>query len=126
MLHAHTSIPPDTTMTADNVTQVLNKIQGDKWYRVMGVGGLDIPLPLLEEIQRRYSTDTEKNRACADYYVNYSPKAEWIHLTRELYLHGEFAAARESKTFISTGKSLYNNITCTMFKLNHTTHVDRI
>ena len=71
--------------------------------RVMGIGGLDIPEPLWNEIQRRYSTDAEKNRACADYYVNYHPEAEWEDLTRVVYEHGEFAAARESKTFISTG-----------------------
>ena len=74
--------------------------------RVMG-GGLYIPEPLLKEIQRRYSTDAEKNRACADHYVNCHPEAEWEHLTRELYQYGEFAAARESKTFISTGKSFH-------------------
>ena len=90
-------------MTVDGVNQVLNKIQGDEWEGVMGEDGLDIPEPLLEEIQRRYSTYTEKNRACADYYVNFHPEAEWEGLTRELYEYGEFAAARESKTFISTG-----------------------
>ena len=103
VLHAHNSVPPDPTMTVDNVTQMLNKIQGDKWEGVIG-GGVSIPFSLLEEIQSRYSTDTEKNHACADYYVNYHPKAEWKHLTRALYLMKEFAAARESKSFMSTGK----------------------
>ena len=69
-------------MAVDNVTQILNKIQGGNWEVVIIV--LDIPWPLLEEIQRRYSTDTEKNHACADYYVNYHPQAEWNHLTMEL------------------------------------------
>jgi hypothetical protein len=92
-------------MTVDNVTQILNKIPGDKWEEVMG--GLDIPWPLREEIQRRYSTDTERNRACADYYVNCHPEAEWEHLTRRLYYLEEFALARESKSFMSTGKSTY-------------------
>jgi hypothetical protein len=91
-------------MTVDNVTQILNKIPAAKWERVMGGLVLDIPKPLLEEIQRRYSRDTEKNHACADYYVNYHPRAEWEHLTRWLYYHKEFTAARESKTFMSTGK----------------------
>ena len=99
------SVPPDPTMTVDNVTQILNKIPGRKWKKVMGeVGGLGIPEPLCEDILRRYSTDTEKNHACADYYVNCHPKAEWGHLTRGLYWMKEFAAARESKTFMSTGK----------------------
>jgi hypothetical protein len=101
----HITVPPDPTMTVDSVTQILNKIPGDKWEKVNG--GLHIPEPLLEEIQRRYSTVTEKNHACADYYVNYHPEAEWRHLIRRLYWKKEFTAARESKTFMSTGK--YNN-----------------
>ena len=88
-------------MTVDNVTQVFNKIEGDRWELVMGGGGLGIPRSLLVG---RYSTDTEKNHACADYYVNCHPEANWEHLTRELYFKKEFAAARESKSFMSTGK----------------------
>ena len=91
-------------MTVDNVTQMLNKIPADKWEKVTGGGGLDIPRPLLEEIQRRYSTDTEKNHACADYYVNCHPVAEWEHLTMTLYEMMEYALASESKSFMSTGK----------------------
>jgi hypothetical protein len=90
----------------DNVTQILNKIPGDKWEEVIGGKGLglEIPTPLLKEIQRRYSTDTEKNHACADYYVNCHPQAELERLTRGLYWKKEFAAARKSKSFMSTGK----------------------
>ena len=99
---AHNSVPPDPTMTVDNITQILNKIPGQKWEGVMGeIVGLGIPRPLLE---RRYSTDTEKNHACADYYVNCHPQAELERLTRGLYWKKEFAAARESKSFISPGK----------------------
>ena len=102
MLHAHNSVPPDPTMTVDNVIPILNKIQGDKWEEVMM--GRCIPEPLLREIQRRYSTDTEKNHACADYYVNCHPTAEWEHLTKGLCWKKEFTAARESNSFMSTGK----------------------
>ena len=89
-------------MTVDNVTQVIDKIEGDKW-KVIGRGGI-VPHHQLEEIKRRYSTDTEKTHACADYYVNCHPDASWKHLTSELYYEKEFAAARESKSFMSTGK----------------------
>ena len=99
---AHNSVPPDPTMTVDNVTQILNKIPADKWKEVMDE--LGISRPLLVDIQWRYSTDTEKNHACADYYVNCHPYAEWRHLTRRLYARKEYALARESKSFISTGK----------------------
>ena len=67
-------------------------------------GGLGIPKPLVKEIQSRYSTDAEKNHACADYYVNYYPEASWEDLTSGLCWKKEFAAARESKSFMSTGK----------------------
>ena len=90
-------------MTVDNVTQILNKISAGKWERVMD--GLGIPWALLEEIKRRCSTDTEKNHACADYYVNCHPDAEWRHLTERLYAREEFPLARESKLLMSTGKS---------------------
>jgi hypothetical protein len=89
-------------MTVDNVTQVLNKIPGDKREKVMDT--LDIPWPLLKEIQRRYSTDTEKNHACADYYVNCHPEAEWEHLTIQLYVRRQFAALKEKKSLIPAGK----------------------
>ena len=75
-----------------------------------GINGLGIPKPLLEEIQRRYSTDTEKNHACADYYVNCHPGAGWGDLTMDLYFKEEFALARESKSFMSTGKKYYHYI----------------
>ena len=96
-------------MAVDNVTQILNKITADKWEEVMseqlGLGlGLGIPRPLLEEIQRRYSTDTEKNHACADYYVNCHPGVEWEHFTVKLYVKQQFAALKERKSLIPTGK----------------------
>ena len=95
-------------MTVDNVTQILNKIPGYKWEEVVEeISGLGIPRPLVKEIQRRHSTDTEKNHAVAEYYVNCHPEAEWQHLTRKLYMINEFTLARESKSFMSTGRSLH-------------------
>ena len=94
-------------MTVDNVTQILNKIPGDKWEAVMDVIRLDIPRPLQEEIKRRYSTDTEKNHAVADYYVNFHPQAGWRHFTWRLYMSNELAATGESKSLMSTGKPLH-------------------
>ena len=96
------SVLPDPTMTVDNVSQILNKIQRDKRQRVMD--GLGIPGSLLGEIRGSYSTDTEKNHACADYYVNYHPDASWKSLTVELYHKKQFDLAKESKSFMSTGK----------------------
>ena len=102
-MSVHNSVPPDPTMTVDGVTQVLDKIKGDKaevmWSR------LDIPSPLVDEImERSYSTESEKSRAFADVYVNICPYSSWEHLTSDMYWEKEFASARESKSFMSTGK----------------------
>ena len=94
-------------MTVDNVTQDINKIEGDKW-EVMGRGGNDIvPRYQLWEIQRRCSTDTEKTHACAAYFVNYHPDPSWKEFAIHMYYKKEFTAARESKSFMSTGKYCY-------------------
>ena len=88
-------------MTVDNVTQVMDKAEADKWEVI---GGLGVPWSLQVKIHRRYSTDTEKIHAHVDYYLNYNPDASWEDLTTSLYWNKEFAAARESKSFMSTGK----------------------
>ena len=97
------SVPPDPTMTVDGVTQVFNKIKGDK-ENVMR-SGLDIPSPLVDKImERSFSTESEKSRAFADVYVNIHPDPSWEGLTSDMYWEEEFASARESKSFVSTGK----------------------
>ena len=65
--------------------------------------GLDVPRSLCEEIEKRYSTDSEKRRAYADYYVHVHFDASWEYLTKALYEEGEWTAARESKSHMSTG-----------------------
>ena len=99
----YNSVPPDPTITVDNVTQVFNKIEGDK-SEVMGVHNIGIPKSVIEEIERRSSTDREKNKAYANYCVNCHPDTSWEDLTGVLYWKNELAAARESKSFMSTGK----------------------
>ena len=96
----HISLFLDPTLTVDDVTKVMDKI-GDKWLVMWELG---MPESLWEEIKRRYSTDSEKSRACADYYVHVHPAASWRHLTETLNEEGEFTAARESKSFMSTGE----------------------
>ena len=90
-------------MTVDAVTEVIEKIKGDK-SRVMTYG-LGIPQPLVKEIeQRRCFSDREKSRLFADIYVNFHPNASWEVLTRRLYSWEQLAAVRESRSRMSTGK----------------------
>ena len=89
-------------MTVDGVTQVFNKIKGDK---EMVMRSRLIAALLVDEImERSYSTESEKNLAFADVYVNIHPNPSWEDLTRCMYTLEEFASARESKSFMSTGK----------------------
>ena len=90
-------IPPDPTLTVDDVTKVINKMEGDKVE-------FDIPRSLSEEIGRKYSTDGEKGHAYADYYVHIHPDASWKHLATKLWYKEELTAAREAKSFMTTGK----------------------
>ena len=96
------SVPPDPTLTVDDVAKVINKMEGDK-MEVMKKRNT-IPESLLEDIVKRYSTDSEKIHACADYYVHIHPHASWGHLAARLWIEEELTAARESKSFMSTGK----------------------
>ena len=93
-------------MTVDAVTQVMDKMKGNKLKRICSdINGLYMPQPLVDEIyQRGYSTDSEKSRAIANAYVNIHLYASWEHLADRLYMWEEFAAARESKSFMSSGK----------------------
>ena len=102
-MSVHNSVPPDPTMTVDGVIQVFDKIKKDK-EEVMR-SRLLIPPPLVDEImERSYSTESEKSRAFADVYINIHPDPSWEHLTHGMYWSSEFACARESKSFMSTGK----------------------
>ena len=88
-------------MTVDDVTRIINKIKGDK---VEVMRRLYIPDSLLEEIEDNYFTDSERSHAHVDYYVHVHPNASWGHLTQALWHKKEFTAARESKSFMSTGE----------------------
>ena len=90
-------------MTVDNVTHIMNKIEGNKW-KVMRRREI-VSRSQLEKIQERYTADTEKIHACAEYYVKCHPDASWQHLTQKLYFENEFATARESKSIMSTGNT---------------------
>ena len=104
-MSVHNSVPPDPTMTVDDVTQVFDKIKGNKEKVMMAGWRLDIPSPLIDEImERSYFTESEKSRAFADVYVNVHPNPSWEHLTSVMYIWEEFSSARESKSFMSTGK----------------------
>ena len=59
-----------------------------------------VPHTHLEEIYQKNSTEEQRIRSCADFYVNIHPEPSWTHLCLRLYWENEMTAARKAKTFI--------------------------
>ena len=54
----------------------------------------------LMKIQEQYSTDSEREVAYADVYVNCCPWSSWKDLAKILYYHHHVAAVEEVKSYL--------------------------
>ena len=88
--------PSDSTLTVDNVLEVMGKVQ--KWFEVGRE--LDIPFSKRIEIQEQSSTEIEKSHQVGRYWVNTHPNPSWEKLGRELYRNGEEIAAMMVKQYL--------------------------
>ena len=59
-----------------------------------------VPGTILKEICEKYSTEEQKIRACAHFYVNEHKQSSWTHLCQILYEEEEMTAVRKAKIFI--------------------------
>ena len=59
-----------------------------------------VPDKQLDVIYQKYSTEEQRLRASADYYVSSNPESSWTHLCKGLYYASEMTAARNAKTFM--------------------------
>ena len=91
------SLCPDPTLTAENVTRAMEKVTVDKrrrvWERMLGEGAV-------EEIYSNHSSEEEKLHSCADIYVTCKPDSSLEDLVCILYNWGGMAAAKEAKAFL--------------------------
>ena len=94
-----TCIPPETTLTVENVVSVMKNVAVERREKVWSCSDI-VPGLQLEEIYWMYSTEEQRTHACADVYVNFHPHSSWTHLCQELYEENEMTAARKAKTFI--------------------------
>ena len=95
----HVYIPPDLTMTVENVFGVMENVAVVRRKEVWSRWNI-VPPPQLEEIYQTYSTEEQRIHACADFYVNSRPDSSWTNLCQELYEKEEMTAVRKAKTFI--------------------------
>ena len=86
----------DSTLTVDNVLEVMGKVQ--KWYWV----GYDLQVPSSkrDEIEEQSSTETEKSHQVGRYWVNTHPDPSWEELGKALYRNGEETAAMMVKQYL--------------------------
>ena len=86
-------------MNVENVIAVMESVPLDRRKEVSSDWGL-VPDKQLDEIYQKYSTEEQRLRACADFYVSVNPESSWTVLCDGLYIKSEMTAARKAKTFI--------------------------
>ena len=78
--------------------EVMGKVQ--RWERVGGMFGLNVPPSKLQEIKELPSTEMEKCLELGKYWVNTHPDSSWEQLGTALYESGEERAATMVKQYL--------------------------
>ena len=86
-------------MNVENVIAVMESVPLDSRKEVWSHWRF-VPGKQLDEIYQKYSTEEQRLRACADFYVSANPESSWTQLCERLYNMSEMTAARKAKTFI--------------------------
>ena len=104
------ALPPDSTLTIQNVTQALTGMAYDRGFS----GTLGVPHPVLTDIEQRYSTDDQCNLAVVEHYLHYAPGASWSHLAGKLYYHEKEGALQHVQRYVQRPAGMTSLlITCT-------------
>ena len=64
------------------------------WKSIIDVDGIS------EEVQKKFSTDSEKERGFVDLFVNCDPYDTWDEIADTLYQHQQVAAVEEVKSHL--------------------------
>jgi hypothetical protein len=90
----------EPTMTSDDISKVVATLGEDK------LGGvLDVPETKREEFRRQSSTTADYRQRLVDYFIKYSPWADWSDLASWLYDYEQPAAVEAARAFITPGKT---------------------
>ena len=91
-----TLFPPDPTLTVDNVSRVMEKVEptvkAHVWEDAYG--------DLMELKKMKELCMSGKEAECADLYVNCNPYSSWERLARSLYRHHQVAAVEEVRSYL--------------------------
>ena len=91
-----TLFPPDPTLTVDNVSRIMEKVEPTVRQTLLEEMVVDI---IFDEIQSsgKYPTASEVEAAAVDIYVNCFPYSSWDTLARSLY---QVAAVEEVRSYL--------------------------
>ena len=93
-----TLFPPDPTLTVDNVSHVMEKVEPKVKAQVwVEIEELNLP---------------GKEDECADLYVNCNPHSSWEYLVRSLYYHHQMAAVEEVRSYLPPRGEHYSSCCC--------------
>ena len=87
---------PDPTLTVDNVSHVMEKVEQKVKIQVWE----DACALAVEREKMKDLYMSGKEDECADWYVNYNPYSSWERLARSLYRHHQVAALEEVKSYL--------------------------
>ena len=91
-----TLVPPDPTLTVDNVSRVMEKVEPKVKMQVWAGACGDIT----EIVKMEKLCMSGKEDECADFYINCNPSSSWEQLARSLYRHHQVAAVEEVRSYL--------------------------
>ena len=91
-----TLFPPDPTLTVDNVSHIMEKVEPKVKMQVW----IDACYAPMEEEKVEEVYTSGKEDECADLYVKYNPNSSWEYLARSLYRHHQVAAVEEVRSYL--------------------------
>jgi hypothetical protein len=90
-----TLFPPDPTLTVDNVSHIMEKVEP---YVKMKVWNNVLEHSMIEALNRKEFSFKEEE--CADIYVNCCHSASWERLAGSLYHYEQMAAVEEVRSYL--------------------------
>ena len=82
------SLSPDPTLTVEAVAAALQTVR----YWEVVAGWLGVPVPIRHSISASHSTDEDRNKALAEYFISTLHAPSWSTLAGVLYYEEEEAA----------------------------------
>ena len=91
-----TLLPPDPTLTVDNVSRIMDKVEPKVKKQVW----VDSCCDLIEKLKMEEVCTSGKEDESADLFVNYNPYSSWKWLGRSLYHHHQVVAVEKVRSYL--------------------------